>query len=371
MSEQGARNAALEAMHEEEAIGKAYDSRLIARLWPYMRPHLGLVLVTVLLVFPLFLLELAPAWIIKTGIDRVIAPADAASGPADAGLLGRLLAGPEGVSKLLWLAGLYLSVMVALSALEFLRSVLMTQTGHGAMLALRKDVFAHIQRLHLGFFDRYPVGRLVTRATNDVENVAEMFSAGIVAFVTDVLKMIGFATALFLVNAKLALVTFSVVPLLAVAAVIFRLRVREAFRKIRVRIARINTYLQEAISGMKVIQLFTREARNLREFERLNAEHRDVIVRIAHGIAEFDGGVQIAGHTDDQPIRTLRFPSNWILSQRRAEAVTSLLESVLPASRLSAEGRADTEPLVDNSTPANRAQNRRVEVSLFYQAGDI
>jgi ATP-binding cassette subfamily B protein len=264
-----------EELHEEEAIGKAYDSRLLGRLWPYMRPHLGLVSLTLALVFPLFLLELAPAWIIKTGLDRVIAPAAAVPAAADPSLLGRLLDGPEGVPELLWLAGLYLSVMVMLSALEFLRSVVMTQTGHAAMLSLRKEVFAHIQRLHLGFFDRYPVGRLVTRATNDVENVAEMFSAGIVAFVTDLLKMIGFATALFLVNAKLAMVTFSVVPLLAVAAVVFRLRVREAFRKIRVRIARINTYLQETISGMKVVQLFTRESRNLREFERLNAAHRD------------------------------------------------------------------------------------------------
>ena len=267
-------SAALDVMHEEEAIGKAYDSKLLARLWPYLRPHLGLVSITLLLVFPLFVLELAPAWIIKTGLDRVIAPAGGAAA-VEPGLLDALLAGPEGVPQLLWLAGLYLTVMVALSALEFLRSILMTQTGHAAMLSLRKDVFVHIQRLHLGFFDRYPVGRLVTRATNDVENVAEMFSAGIVALVTDVAKMLGFAVALFLVDAELALVTFGVVPFLAVAAVIFRLRVREAFRKIRVRIARINTYLQEAISGMKVIQLFTREARNQREFERLNAEHRD------------------------------------------------------------------------------------------------
>jgi ABC-type multidrug transport system fused ATPase/permease subunit len=127
----------------------------------------------------------------------------------------------------------------------------------------------------MGFFDRYPVGRLVTRATNDVENVAEMFSAGIVALVTDLIKMLGFAVALFLVDAKLALLTFLVIPPMAVAALVFRLKARAAFRLVRVRIARINTYIQENVTGMKEVQLFTREARNFREFEAMNADHRD------------------------------------------------------------------------------------------------
>jgi ATP-binding cassette subfamily B protein len=148
-------------------------------------------------------------------------------------------------------------------------------TGQAAMRDLRRAVFDHIQRLHLGFFDRYPVGRLVTRATNDIENVAEMFSAGIVAALTDVAKMAGLALALFLVDAKLALMSFLVVPAMAVLAAVFRLKVRQAYRLIRVRIARINAYVQENVSGMKEVQLFTREERNLRDFERMNADHRD------------------------------------------------------------------------------------------------
>ena len=143
------------------------------------------------------------------------------------------------------------------------------------MRDLRREVFAHIQRLHLGYFDTMPVGRLVTRATNDVENVAEMFSAGFVALIRDVLKMVGIAAALFYLNAYLAAVTFLVVPVLAVAAVIFRLKAREAFRAVRVRIARINAYLQENVTGMKVVQLFTREERNYRDFDEMNADHRD------------------------------------------------------------------------------------------------
>jgi ATP-binding cassette subfamily B protein len=266
-----ARAAALEAMHEEEALGRAYDARLLGRLWRYVAPYRGQVALTLVMVVPLFLLELAPAWIIKTGLDRVIAPAGAAAGSGLAGLF----APPGGVSALAWLAGLYLAAMLASGALQFAHGVLMARTGQSAMRDLRSDVFAHIQSLHLGFFDRYPVGRLVTRATNDVENVAEMFAAGIVALVTDVVKMIGFAVALFLVDAKLAAVTFGVVPFLAGAAVVFRYQVREAFRLVRVRIARINATLQETVTGMRVVQLFSRETRNQRDFEELNAQHRD------------------------------------------------------------------------------------------------
>jgi ATP-binding cassette subfamily B protein len=270
-----ARAAALEAMHEEEVLGQAYDARLVGRLWRYVAPYRGQVALTLAMVVPLFLLELAPAWIIKTGLDRVIAPAAAPGAGGVGAALEGIFRAPPGVSSLAWLAGLYLAAMLASAALQFAHAVLMARTGQSAMRDLRSDVFAHIQALHLGFFDRYPVGRLVTRATNDVENVAEMFAAGIVALVTDVVKMLGFAVALFLVDAKLALVTFGVVPFLAGAAVVFRYQVREAFRLVRVRIARINATLQETVTGMRVVQLFSREARNQRDFEELNAQHRD------------------------------------------------------------------------------------------------
>jgi ATP-binding cassette subfamily B protein len=266
-------------MHEEEALGKAYDRRLLARLWPFVRPYRGQVALTLGLVVPLFLVELAPAWIIKTGLDRVILPSGA---PRRPGALERLLEpvgpwleAPAGISPLQWIAGLFLAATLVGSALQFLDGYVLSRTGQAAMRDLRRAVFDHIQRLHLGFFDRYPVGRLVTRATNDIENVAEMFSAGIVAFVTDLAKMVGFAVALALVDARLALLTFGVVPAMAVLAAVFRFKVREAYRLVRVRIARINAYLQENVSGMKEVQLFGREARNLRDFERMNAEHRD------------------------------------------------------------------------------------------------
>jgi len=260
---------------EEEALGKAYDLNLLSRLWHYVKAYRSQVVWTLILVVPLFLLELVPAWVIKTGLDR-------ATGEGMPHELAFILDPPGGVPPFAWLAGLYLSSVIALAGLQFLHMILMATTGQNAMRDLRLDVFRHVQKLHLGFFDRYPVGRLVTRTTNDVENVGEMFSAGIVAFVTDLIKMIGFAVALFLVNAKLALMSFAIVPVLAVAAIIFRLKVREAFREVRVRIARINAHIQETVTGMKVVQLFAREARNSSDFDHMNASHRDAWKKSIH-----------------------------------------------------------------------------------------
>jgi ATP-binding cassette subfamily B protein len=277
-----------DVLQEEEALGKAYDGRLMARLWRWVSPYRGQVAATLLLTAPLFVLELAPAWIVKTGLDRVTGQ------EAAGGALGALLAPPGAIDALAWLAGLYLLAMAGGAALQFVHGVLMAKTGQSAMRDLRRDVFAHLERLHLGFFDRYPVGRLVTRATNDVENLSEMFSAGIVALLTDVLKMIGFAVVLFLVEPRLALVAFLVVPLLTACAVVFRARIREAFRQVRVRIARINAMIQETVSGMKVVQLFTREERNQRDFDALNADHRDAWLQSIRYDAALFAAVEIA-----------------------------------------------------------------------------
>jgi ATP-binding cassette subfamily B protein len=264
--------------HEEEALGKVYDLRLLRRLWRIVAPYRWQVILTLALVAPTYLLELAPAWIVKTGLDSVVLPPGAgepSAEVADPGVLNGLFEAPGGIPELAWLGALYLLVTVTGAALHFLNGVLMATTGQAAMRDLRQQVFRHVQRLHMGFFDRYPVGRLVTRLSNDVENVAEMFSAGIVAFVTDLVKMVGFAAALFLVNAKLALVALIIVPVLALAAAFFRYKVRDSYRTVRVRIARINAHLQETITGMKVVQLFIREQRNLRDFDAMNASHRD------------------------------------------------------------------------------------------------
>lgn len=290
-----------EALHEEESLGKVVDARLIRLLWAYVAPYRWQVVLTLVMVLPLLVIDLAPAFVIKVALDSVLAPEGAPVAPAralvtdaSAGAVARaveatsagidaaieatrgwLLSPPLGMPDIAWLALVFLVIASLGAALQFLHMLLMSVTGQSAMRDLRRVIFDRIQQLHLGFFDRYPVGRLVTRATNDVENVSEMFSAGVVALITDVLKMVVLASVLFAVNPKLAGVTFLVIPAMAVAAIVFRLKVRDAFRDVRVRIARINAYIQETITGMKVVQLFTREARNLREFDEMNAAHRD------------------------------------------------------------------------------------------------
>jgi len=292
----------LDAILAEEALGKAVDRRLLARLWRYVAPYRGQVAATLLMVAPMFALELVPAWIVKEGLDRVILDAAPAGAPAAApeGAVARWLEPPTGIPSLVWLGTLFLTAVALSALLQYAHALLMAATGQAAMRDLRAEVFRHLQSLHLGFFDGYPVGRLVTRATTDVDNVAEMFSQGIVALVTDVLKMIGFAVALFLVDASLALATFSVVPLLGGAAWLFRLKVRDAFRATRVLLARINATIQETVTGMKVVQLFLREERNLRDFARLNAEHRDAWFQSIRydaalfSVVEFAGGITVA-----------------------------------------------------------------------------
>lgn len=280
-----------EAFAEDE-LGKAYDTRILMRLWPYVQPYRRQVAATLALFVPLFALELAPAWIVKSGIDHVVEVYDLAPAAEEAteeapssvvstfaegvdGALAGLLDAPEGWTLAAWLAFVYVVTTLLLGLLQYVYQVLMASTGQYAMYELRQHVFEHIQKLQMSYFDVMPVGRLVTRATNDVENVAEMFAQGLVALITDVIKMFGYAAVLILLQPTLALWSFAIVPVLAVAAFFFRLKVREAFREVRVRIARINTYIQESVTGMKVVQLFSREARNLEEFDAMNADHRN------------------------------------------------------------------------------------------------
>lgn len=355
-----------DALHEEEVLGKAYDARLMARLWRWVAPYRGQVAATLLLTAPMFVLELAPAWIVKTGLDRV-------QGRATDGL-GGLLDPPGAIDALAWLAGLYLVAMAAGAGLQYLHAILMSKTGQSAMRDLRRDVFAHLTRLHIGFFDRHPVGRLVTRVTNDVENLSEMFSAGIVALVTDVLKMVGFAVVLFVVEPRLAAVAFLVVPALAVCAIVFRARIREAFRLVRVRIARINAMIQETVTGMKVVQLFTREARNQRDFDALNAAHRDAwkqsirydaalfaTVEIANGLATaviigYGASLVMGG---GMTLGTLYVFMDWMrrffLPLRDLSAKYSVMQSAMASCERIFQ-LLDTEPAVRDPAPAQRAE---------------
>ena len=278
---------------EEGAIGKVYDRELIARLWPYLRPHWKWLVASFALVPVSFVLEATPAVLVGRALNFA-AGSDAVPAGRFA-FLAALARAPAGVPLLAWLAGVFLSVALLGAAVQFLRTIVMTLMGERAMRSLRADLFDHVQRLGLRFFDTYPVGRLVTRLTHDPESLVEMFSSGIVMLIADVLRMLAFAVALFLIDWRLAAVSMAVMPLLALAAVVFRYKVREAYREVRVWIARINANLQETLTGMRVVQLFARERRNLEDFRAINARHRDAWYLSIHYDALLSATLEAAG----------------------------------------------------------------------------
>ncbi len=258
-------------LHEEELLGKVVDAQLIRRLWPYLRPHWRLVVAATALIPLRALLEMIPASLFGAALNH-LAGIDEFPGLQS---LRFLAEPPAGMSEIPWLALVFVAVAAVGAMVDFTRSVSMAVMGQRAMLQLRNSLFDHVQRLPLRFFDRYPVGRLVTRLGNDVENLSEMFSAGLIALIADLAMMAAFAGVLFWLNWRLAIVAMIVVPAMAGAAIVFRWKVRDAFRVVRVKIARINSHLQETITGMRVVQLFARENRNLDEFMAINREHRD------------------------------------------------------------------------------------------------
>jgi len=272
-------------LHEDEIVGKAYDWQLLRRLWPYLAPYRRLFGLSVLLSFPRVILGMAPGLLIAIGLNQLLAGspdggiAHGLGRLSDAEWLRRLATPPEGFDVLPWLATLLLCATLLNSAIELVRMISMAVMGQRAMRDLRRELFDHVQRLPIAFFDRYPVGRLVTRLSNDVESLGEMFTGGAVAMLADLIFMAVLAGMMFYADTGLALVAMAIVPLMAVAAIVFRWKVRDAFRQVRVKIARINATLQETISGMKVVQLFARERRNLRDFSEMNADHRDAWFR--------------------------------------------------------------------------------------------
>jgi ATP-binding cassette subfamily B protein len=244
---------------DDEVLGKAYDARLMARLWEATRPHKRLVLLSLAL-FPLTAaVELLGPYLVKIAIDHYILVGDWA------GLGG--------------IALLFLGALVALYLLRVGQAYLTQLTGQRVTHDLRRALFAHLQRLDAAFFDRNPVGRLMTRVLNDVEAINEMFASGAVAVVGDVVTLTGVVVVLLLLNWKLALVTFALVPVLLLAAAYFRIRARDGYRLVRARLAALSAFLQESLQGMSVIQLFARERQEAAAFARLNGELRSAHFR--------------------------------------------------------------------------------------------
>jgi len=244
-----------EGFEQEEILGKAYDLRLIRRLWQFIIPYKRLFLWSLLLLPLQQAFGLAQPYLMKIGIDQYIA--------------GKDLWGLQSV-MLLFLAALIGETVAVFTQYYF--SMLVAQR---CLADLRVAIFAHVQKLPTSYFDRNPVGRLVTRMTTDVDVLQEMFAAGVITLASDFVMVIWIVGIMLYLDVKLALVSLVLIPPMALAINFFRVKARHTYRQIRERIARINAYLGEAISGVAVIQLFAREAKTYREFEALNADHRD------------------------------------------------------------------------------------------------
>ena len=242
-------------MQEEEVLGKAYDSRLMRRLITYLRPYRKYVVIAFALLLVDSAIETAFPLLTKLAIDNYIGGAN--------------LAGVAGVAL-----G-YFAFLVMKFAAESAQTYVLSNTGQKIMVDMRMEVFQHLHTLSPSFFDKNPVGRLITRVTTDVDVLNELFSAGIVSIFGDIFTLLGILVAMLLLDWQLGLVTLAVLPLIGLATAIFRRKARDSYRRVRIAIARINGHLQEHLTGMSVVQLYNREARSLRSFDDINREHLD------------------------------------------------------------------------------------------------
>jgi ATP-binding cassette subfamily B multidrug efflux pump len=290
---------------DDDIGARPLDRRLLARLLAYLRPYRVRVVSAVGLILTSSLLQLAGPLVTALALDVYLRPAllptasdglpEAAHPGAAAGWLGSWLLArgwaPEvGIA---WLAGVYLVALLLGFAVLYGQGYLMQMLGQAVMFDLRRDLFGKLQRLPVGFFDRQPVGRLVTRVTSDVDALNELLTAGLVSFFGDIALLVGIVGVLFWLDWRLALVTFSILPLLLGLTLWFKSRARESLREVRAKLAAINAFLQEHLSGMAVLQLFRGEARALARFEELNRAHRDANVRGIFYYAVYYPGVEL------------------------------------------------------------------------------
>jgi ATP-binding cassette, subfamily B, multidrug efflux pump len=261
-------------LHEEEALGKAYDSRLMRRLLQYLKPYRWRVALALALVAVVTPLELAPPAIFQKAIDGYFVPAMNHIVPVSKAWVG-----------VIWLSLLFLAVLSFDFLAQYVQIRIMQRVGQQTMYDMRREIFGHMQRLPMSYFDRNPVGRLVTRVTTDVDALNDLFAAGVVTMINDFFLLAVMAGLLFKINAHLAADALAVLPGILVVTLIFRKYVRDANRHIRTAIARINAFLQEYISGMSVVQLFNREAKAQDEFAKRNRDNmvawRDAILAYA------------------------------------------------------------------------------------------
>src|ERR1700721_2356729 len=255
---------------DDDVVGKAYDSRLMGRLLTYLRPYKLQAVISLVAILLKAGFDVLGPYLTKIAVDRYMTARPAAPPAA----VTRLLE-PNAMVGITQLASIYLATLVLSYLLEFVQTYLMQWTGQKVMFDMRSQIFRHIQRMHVSFFDRNPVGRLVTRLTSDVDALNEMFTSGVFAIFEDVFVLILIVAIMLRMNWWLALIAFAVLPLILLVTRVFRKHVRDSYRRIRSAIARINASTQEHVSGMSVVQLFNREQRSYEEFETVTRQHMD------------------------------------------------------------------------------------------------
>jgi ATP-binding cassette, subfamily B, multidrug efflux pump len=279
------------SVHEEEILGKAYDARLMRRLLAYLRPYWAQVLIAFGAIVGASVLQLAQPYLMKIAIDDYIAQ-------------GSL----EGLDLL---AIAFLAILVVSFGLEFLQTWTLQNTGQRIMFDMRMQIYGHLQEIDVQYYDRNPVGRLMTRVTTDVDVLNEMFTAGVVSVFGDIFLLIGIMGALAWMDWRLAVIAFTVLPLIALVTQWFRKNVRDTYRAVRTWIARINAYLQEHITGMSTVQLFRREKRVLGGFDDVNRGHRDANIDSIFYYAVFYPAIEIIGALSTAMI--IWFGGNWVM----------------------------------------------------------
>ena len=261
-------------IHEEEALGKAYDSHLMRRLLEYMRPYRWRVAFALALVAVVTPLELAPPLLFQRTIDKYLVPG-----------MNQLIPMSEAWRGVIFVSVVYLAVLIFDFLAQYVQIRIMQRVEQQTMYDMRTEIFGHLQRLPMSYFDRNPVGRLMTRVTTDVDALNDLFAAGVVTMINDFFLLVVMAGLLFKIDSKLALDALAVLPFILLVTMVFRKFVRDANRRIRTAIARINSFLQEYISGMAVVQLFNREQKAREEFSRRNKDNmlawRDAILAYA------------------------------------------------------------------------------------------
>ncbi|HVU46172.1 MAG TPA: ABC transporter ATP-binding protein [Terracidiphilus sp.] len=264
---------------DEDPVGKVYDAQLARRLARYLRPYWFQATISAIAVSIKSLGDIAGPFLVMVGIDHYFPRSPEGHSVAasthwfsSAEWLTRRLS-PDPMRGITQLAAIFLALQISSYLFEFIQTYLMQWTGQKIMFDLRRDIFRHMQRMHVGFFDTHAVGRLVTRLTSDVDAVNEMFTDGILAIVNDFFTLSFMAVVMLGIKWWLALLAFSVLPIILMVTRVFRNHVRESYRRVRTAIARINSFTQEHISGMSVVQLFNREKRAYADFEDVNRQH--------------------------------------------------------------------------------------------------